>query len=155
GFGFIPEGGDVPVYCNSDGTCFNSSFFFNSLRPQKQGRVDGSQFFTTGSLNHELKFGASYRKADVTSVSNLGGAGAIANDAYTQVADGSASTGIFVASRASGVGYSAKNTAAFVQDTMTSGAFTFNVGLHYDKQKGSTTAVSIPANPYVPSVLPG
>ena len=91
----------------------------------------------------------------MTSQSHFGGNGIITNDGYTQVADGSANTFIFVADRASGVGYSETNRTAFAQDTMTSGAFTFNVGVHYDDQRGETTQVNIAANPFVPSVLPG
>ena len=154
GFGFVPKGGDKVIYCNADGTCFNSTYFYTSLRPQKQGRLDGSAFLQTGSINHELKFGGSYRKADVTSITRYAGDGILTNDAYLQLVDGSASTGIFVAARSSFVGYSAKNETAFVQDTMTTGAFTFNVGVHYDNQKGETAAIAVPANPYVPSVLP-
>ena len=110
---------------------------------------------TTGAVNHEFKYGAGYRKADVTTQSHYGGNGIITNDAYTQVADGSANTFIFVADRASGVGYSETNKTAFAQDTMTSGAFTFNVGVHYDNQRGETTQVNVLANPFVPTVLPG
>ncbi|MEO8505089.1 MAG: TonB-dependent receptor [Acidobacteriota bacterium] len=161
GFGFVPVGGDVQPYCDADGTCFHSTVFFNSLRPQKQYRLDGSAFMSTGSLNHEFKFGVGYRKADVTSLSNFGGSGIITNDAYTQVIDpanplaGLATTGIFVASRAAGVGYTGKNKTAFLQDTMTTGSFTFNVGVHYDNQKGQTNVLTIGANPFVSSVLPG
>ncbi|MEO8502304.1 MAG: TonB-dependent receptor [Acidobacteriota bacterium] len=161
GFGFVPRGGDTQPYCDADGTCFHSTFFYNSLRPQKQYRLDGSAFASTGSLNHEFKFGVGYRKADVTSVTRFAGDGIITNDAYVNVVDpdsplaGLATTGIFVATRQSGVGYTGKNTTAFVQDTMTSGAFTYNVGIHYDRQKGETASISIPGNPFVPSVLPG
>ncbi|MEO8504286.1 MAG: carboxypeptidase regulatory-like domain-containing protein [Acidobacteriota bacterium] len=155
GFGFVPVGGDTQPYCDASGTCFHSTVFFNSLRPQKQYRVEGSAFMNTGSLNHEFKFGAGYRKADVTSISQFGGGGIITNDAYTLVADHSPTTGIFVATRPSGVGYSGKNKTAFAQDTMTTGAFTFNVGVHYDNQQGETAVLSVPANSFVPSVLPG
>lgn len=154
GFGFVPVGGDRVVFCDKDGTCFNSTFFFSSERPQKQGVLDGSFFATTGTLSHELKFGASHRRAEVSSLTRFGGDGIVASDAYVNVAGGRADQFIFVAARPAAVGYTGKNSTAYVQDTVTMGRVTLNAGLHYDRQQGSTQAVEIPANPYVPSVLP-
>ncbi len=154
GFGFVPAGGDKVTFCQSDGTCFGSTYFYESLRPQKQYSLNGSAFMTTGSINHELKFGGSRRKADVTSITRWAGDGIVTDDSYTQVADHKATTHIFVATRDGGVSYTAKNTALFAQDTMTTGAFTFNVGVHYDKQQGQTNSSNIAANPFVPTVLP-
>lgn len=154
GFGFVPKGGDALIFCDADATCFNNTFSYNSLRPQKQYRLDGSAFATTGSIGHELKFGAGHREAEVVSLSNLGGGGAIVSDAYTQKAGGHPGTFLFVASQEAFSGYSGEFDTAFVQDTLTRGPLTLNVGLHYDRQKGAIQSASIRANQFVPAVLP-
>jgi hypothetical protein len=48
---------------------------YQTERPQEQYRADASNFFNTGSLSHELKFGAGYRTAEVESRSFWDGRG--------------------------------------------------------------------------------
>ena len=50
---------------DGEGIPHNSYFNYFTERPQEQGRADGSAFFSTGSLSHELKFGVGYRDASV------------------------------------------------------------------------------------------
>ena len=73
GFQLVPEGGDVPWYQDATGTFHNSVTLIQIQRPQEQLKLDASSFFNTGSLGHELKFGAGHRTADQTSLTHTEG----------------------------------------------------------------------------------
>src|SRR5436305_1101090 len=71
GFQLAPEGGlSRTPFLDSGGVWHNSFELYQTIRPQKQYKADASNFFNTGSLSHELKFGAGYRQADVTSLTS-------------------------------------------------------------------------------------
>src|SRR5439155_562691 len=77
GFRLDPNGGvseTVNPFRDATGVWFNSFLFYNTTRPQKQGRLDGSKFFDLGTMNHELKFGFGYRDTPVQSHSGWPGA---------------------------------------------------------------------------------
>ncbi len=125
-------------------------------------QVDGSYFFNTGNLNHELKFGASYRKFDVVSGFGWGGGRNIVN--YTceslglcgvLTAAGYPGDDLATAVRGSG-GPPAeqKYTAAWIQDTLTTGNWTINAGVRYDQQKGTNKSSMVQSNPVFSSILP-
>ncbi len=146
----------------TDGIWHNGWYSGSTDRNTDNYQVDGSYFFNTGNLNHELKFGASYRKFDV--VSNFGWPGGrnIAN--LTCEASGLCGVltsfgypgdDLAIAVRGSG-GPPAeqKYTAAWLQDTLTTGNWTVNAGLRYDKQEGSNKAATTPSNPVFSSLLP-
>ncbi|HEX3526416.1 MAG TPA: TonB-dependent receptor, partial [Thermoanaerobaculia bacterium] len=124
GFQLLPEGGDKSPYLDDDSVWHNSYFIFKSSRPQKQGRVNGSGFFNTGSLSHELKFGAGYRVVEVNSLSSVPGGGYGCCD------------GLLLLTRDGVTHFRGKYTSAFLQDTLTTGRLTANLGLRYDRQQG-------------------
>ncbi len=65
-------GGDQPAVF--DGSVWRNSFLqVDTERPQQQVKANGSYFFDTGALSHELKFGASYRNAESTDESRWPG----------------------------------------------------------------------------------
>jgi len=153
GFALVPEGGlDLSAYQSGDGVWHNTYVLSTTLRPQKQGKLDASSFFNTGTLSHELKFGAGYRTAKVTSFSTWGGVGYIQNGANFQ---GLPPT-LYITnlSRAGGAAVENKYTSAYAQDTLTVGNLTANIGLRYDRQSGQNLARTLPANPLVPDLLP-
>jgi hypothetical protein len=152
GFHLTPEGGvgDNHVNASLEATTgvWHNTFLDATplLRPQDQYKADGSFFFATGSLNHELKFGVNYRKATVKSFSRWPGfgrdltVGGIAYYTYLY-ADGI-------------LNYEVKYKNAYVQDTMTAGNLTANVGLRYDIQSGQHLAGFSRANPARPDLMP-
>src|SRR4029079_6078723 len=83
GFELVPEGGfsrgsgvattyfDAPA----GGIWHNNYLLAQTARPQEQLKADASYFFNTGSLSHELKFGAGDRKAETLTHSDWPGAG--------------------------------------------------------------------------------
>jgi hypothetical protein len=149
GFELAPEGGlDATSYWDENLVWHNTFFLNQTERPQKQYKADASNFFNTGSLSHELKFGAGYRQADVTSLSRWGGAGI------------NFAPGLFfneetiALSRDGGASVRTNYTSVYGQDTLTVGNLTANIGVRYDRQDGDNLARSLPASRIAPTVLP-
>jgi hypothetical protein len=150
GFQLVPEGGLAVSPFNDAGGIWHNTYLLNTtLRPQKQGKLDASNFFNTGSLSHELKFGAGYRKATVTSLTRWGGAGYVL-DASQWISG----FNLLVLSRDAGASVENTYKNGYVQDTLTAGNLTANVGLRYDVQGGTNLARSLGANVLLPTVLP-
>jgi hypothetical protein len=149
GFELAPQGGLDATSFWDENLIWHNTFFLNQTeRPQKQYKADASNFFNTGSLSHELKFGAGYRQADVTSLSRWGGAGIV-------FAPGVFFNEATVAlSRDAGPAVRTNYTSIYGQDTLTVGNLTANIGVRYDKQDGENLARSLPASRIAPSVLP-
>jgi hypothetical protein len=147
GFQLTPQGGlggpTSEVFWTS-GVWRDNFLHHETDRPQEQARLDGSYFFNTGTVSHELKFGAGYRTADLDSFSIWPGNG------YSL--DLSGLTGgvpydyfVVAAPRVSSA--TTDYTSAFVQDTLTAGRLTANFGVRYDKQSGDINAVDQPGLP--------
>jgi hypothetical protein len=143
----------LPAYRDfaGDGSWHRSYETVNSLRPQKQYRLDGSAFANTGSISHELKFGFGYRKADVTSNTVWPGGEYVYN--YGSAAGG-ADTGLVALMRFPLLTFSAKSQDAYIGDTVMIGNLTVQGGLRYDKQVGTNSPGNAVANPVVPDLLP-
>lgn len=146
GFQLVPQGGEALPYRDASLTWHNS-FFLNQIeRPQEQIKADASNFFGTGALSHELKYGAGYRTAEQSSLFHWPGGGlelvlgngshllALARDAVPRV--------------------KTEYTNVYAQDTLVKGNLTANVGARYDRQGGENLAATSPANPVFPDLLP-
>ncbi|MEA2240282.1 MAG: hypothetical protein QOC81_5006 [Thermoanaerobaculia bacterium] len=130
----------LPSYI--EGGAFHRSYLsVDSLRPQKQTRLDGSAFLNTGSISHELKFGFGYRDATVTSRTAWPG-------------DELVIGGTVEVFRFPDPTFSSKSQDAYVGDTMLLGNLTVQAGLRYDQQKGANAAGVARANSVVPELLP-
>ena len=140
---------------DGDGLPHNSYYNYYTERPQDQMRLDGSTFFNTGSLSHELKFGVGNRDADVrslfawpgdqlvflnTNAAFYGGAGP--GDHTVQI------------NRFSDFTYNVQSTDFYVGDTMLLGNLTLQVGLRWDSQVGSIEGGVAPANSILPDLFP-
>lgn len=139
GFQLVPQGGDVPPYLDPSGIWHNSFFLVQIERPQEQYKADASSFFNTGSLSHELKYGASFRTVDQTTLSRTQGNG--------YEVDLGGGTSFWAYSRDGIIDVKADYTSAFIQDTFSIGNLTANVGVRYDKQGGDNRAVTLAGNP--------
>jgi hypothetical protein len=147
--GFGPT---VPDAYQDHFAVWNNSFFGEQIkRPQTQEKADASTFFNTGSLSHELKYGAAYRIAE--SVTNVAwdGSGYIIDS--SNVGNPPGQNALYLA-RNEVAGVRLKYKSAYVQDTLTTGNLTVNLGLRYDNQGGNNLAEVAPANPVVPNLLP-
>ncbi len=154
-------------YTNGDGFVTNNSTGGNS-RPTEEFKIDGSYFFTTSSLNHEIKFGGRTREASTESAWSYPGRNIFHYDGtYAGVAGDrelGASLGLPVARaddyaavyayRQGPVPVITNYDSLWVQDTMTMGSWTFNVGFRWDDQSGENTAGVVDANLGFPNEMP-
>ena len=70
GFSLTPKGGLDAQIINDAENVWNGSFvLYDTLRPQTQYSLKGSNFVETGSWEHEIKYGYRYKEATVESLS--------------------------------------------------------------------------------------
>jgi len=135
-------------------------------RPTEEWRAEASYFTSTGDLNHEVKFGYRQREAGGSSAWSFPGRNIWHYDgAYAGLdADTLAGFGI-PASRLpdAGVVYAYRQgpaptftyyDSAWVQDTITTGQWTFNAGLRLDQQDGENQGATVDANIAFPDRMP-
>lgn len=134
----------------ANGVWRNSFLSVQGERPQEQLRLDGSAFFNTGALSHELKFGFGYRTA-----------GAEGNTLYPNdqlILDltnlGAPGLGITYFYATGPYNYEYEYNDLYVGDTMLWGNLTLQAGLRFDKQKGTAGNQVGPGNPLLPDLLP-
>jgi len=157
GFQLAPQGGGIGdanapnVTRTPDLVWQNSFLLYVTDRPQEQFKADGNYFFNTGAANHELRFGVGIRNAVVDSFSAWPGQQlvGISNIAFD--------TNVYLGWSATvrNVSDETDYTNIYVQDTLTFGNFTANLGLRYDIQEGQSNASSIPAAPINQGILLG
>ncbi|MEM6453753.1 MAG: hypothetical protein AAF772_01530, partial [Acidobacteriota bacterium] len=157
GFALAPQGGGIgdpsfpSVVRDPDGVWRNSFRALETVRPQDQYKLDGSYFFNTGGASHELRFGVSYREAQVDSFSAWPGPQLVG---LADIAFGPDQyLGFSRTDR--NVSDTVEYTSLYVQDTLSFGNLTANVGLRYDQQEGTNNAKSIPAAPVNQGLLTG
>jgi len=153
GFELVPQGGlALSTGLDTSLVWHNTFQLAQTERPQEQLKADASTFFNTGNLAHELKFGAGYRTAETTSLSTWGGMGYYLGNEWGFGPEGG--QGILYASR-EGIAHSEQTyTNAYLQDTLSAGNLTVNLGLRYDLQESENIGVTLQASPYFPTVLP-
>ncbi|HJQ41118.1 MAG TPA: TonB-dependent receptor [Thermoanaerobaculia bacterium] len=130
-------------------------------RPQEQARIDGSTFFNTGAMSHELKFGFGYRNAGAQGLSFYPNNQFIID--FSEFAPANAPRCTLANAEIGacrGIGltyffaignydYEYKYNDLYVGDTVLWGNLTLQAGLRFDRQKGIAGDQSSPANPFV------
>jgi hypothetical protein len=146
GFELAPQGGAALAYRDTS-LIWHNSFLLNQIeRPQKQAKLDASNFFNFGSVSNELKYGAAYRTAEQSSLLSFQAGGA-------ELAL-SPSTHLLLLTREARPKIETNYNSAYLQDTLAVGNLTANVGLRYDRQGGKNLASTAAANPVFPELLP-
>lgn len=140
-----PAAPNIDAYLDADGVWHNSFYHYQTSRPQHQAAANGSFFFNTGSLGHELKFGFQYRTTPVTSSTQWSGSGNY----------GDFSTGLAYLTRTPTYGSKQEYYSGYLGDTMTMGNFTVNAGARYDLQRGNPAQATVAPNSVIPDILPG
>jgi hypothetical protein len=136
-------------YRDDNGVWQNSFWSGSSARPSEEVKADGSYFFNTGDVSHELKFGARLREFDRDSKFTW------ANDNAWAINIGSGfQPSLLFTQRGFDPPVNQKYTSAWVQDTISTGNLTINAGLRYDLQNGTNKAVTADANPWFPTIHP-
>ena len=139
GFQLAPEGGSALAY-RDPSQVWHNSFFLNQLeRPQKQGKLDASNFFNIGGFSNELKYGAGYRTAEQSSLFSWPGGG-------LDLAAGGGHPPPVPRPRRPTPRSKTDYGSAYLQDTLSRGNLTANVGLRYDRQGGKNLASTAAAN---------
>jgi hypothetical protein len=156
GFALTPQGGlegqDSEFYLDPTGTWQRSFLAYSTERPADLYQLDGSYFFNSGELSHELRFGGSYRNFEVLSERRVPGRGVYTQDgANYGLPEG---TDVAVFHRAALTAFEGDYYSAWLQDTLTAGKLTANIGLRYDIQSGANLPANIQGNALVPELLP-
>ena len=140
GFQLVPQGGGgingPNAYLDANFIWHDTFLLYQTERPQEQFKADASNFFNTGNLSHELKFGAGYREAEVTTLSRWPGFGQTLNYYKSFGYD----YNVIGLTRDAFPAIKQEYTSAYLQDTLTVGNLTANVGLRYDIQGGENLA---------------
>ena len=146
GFQLTPQGGlDTPLYVDDGGVFRGSYEHYETVRPQWQGTMDGNVF----KGKHEFKFGFGWRRADIDSTSIVPGGTGIRtfHDAYPNMYAAVVVWNDYTSTRG-------QYTNAYFGDTISWDRLTLTAGLRWDRQAGSTKALSQTGNPSLPSLLP-
>jgi hypothetical protein len=167
GFGLFANGGQgesAPSrWVDKDGVNHDNYYTYQTVRPQKQYRLDGSKFLDFGKMNHELKFGFGYRHTPVHSMSGLPGpshgfisysvTGTAANVNLCKnqgLPDGCSRVTL---PRDVDVAYHEKYRDFYLGDTVLMGNLTLQAGLRWDRQQSLNEGVSLAANPLLATPL--
>jgi len=146
GFQLVPEGGDALPFRDTSLTWHNSFILEQIQRPQTQYKLDGSNFFNTGNLSNELKYGGGYRTVEQSTLFSWPGGGL--NLALNST------TNLLILSRDANPRIKADYTNVYAQDTIALGNLTANVGVRWDRQTGRNQPSTAAANPVFPALLP-
>ena len=117
-----------------------------------------SNYFVPGFVggDHSLRIGGYWRNSNTTSINHTGGYATVRYPTPTTNDCTMAATGCQVDLTRDGYSvYDLTNYAAYVQDTITRGRATYQLGLRYDYNKDEAGASSIVANPLGGPWLPG
>ena len=143
GFSLTPRGGMTTMpWIDTSGVWHGSYELYSTDRPQDTVSADANYFMG----NNEFKFGFSYRKQSVTSHSSWPGGGYLAFIGGNQY---EAELG-----RDYNPSANTKYMAGYLSDTYTKDRLTLNIGARWDRQAASLDAVTVPANPLAPNLLP-
>jgi carboxypeptidase family protein len=145
GYHLDPVGGrNTQMYYDEDGIPHGSYYTFDQSMPQRQARLEGSKFLTTGTVNHELKFGLGYRRTPITSSSAVPGDQTYIDNSFGEV----------VITRNASPNYTSNYRHFYAGDTITAGNLTVTPGLRYDVQRAKNNPSSVAANSVFPDLLP-
>ena len=178
GFGLFANGGQgtsAPSrWVDSDGVNHDNFSTYQTVRPQKQYRLDGSYFANFAGMNHEFKFGYGFRDTPVDSKTTYPGPSGgyydfsgistvcINNgfgipspaDPTKTIADPKCGNAILFRPPLSS--YTGKYNELYLGDTLLLGNFTIQAGLRWDDQASKIEPLDVQSNPILgtPLTLP-
>ena len=146
GFQLVPKGGLAgPSWQDAAGVYQGSYYFLFNNRDITQYKLDASVFFPIADTSNELKFGASHRLAETSS--NFGLAGdAVSYSCIVKDCVGAQgpNTGYVNLWRQYNSVDESEFDAMWLQDTVTAGNLTANIGVRYEKATGRNLPTTIP-----------
>jgi len=145
GFHQAPVGGlDVQVRRDESAVYHGSFLDYRTQRPQWHVKTDTTYITNWWGGNHDLRFGFSFRRADVESISRWPGDRVIANAYY----------GIAQLTRDSHNHTRNDYVSFHAEDVFTRGNLSISAGFRFDHQSGGLLPATTPANPMRPDLLP-
>lgn len=165
GFGLFANGGTgstTPSYWQDTANVFHDNYStYETIRPQKQYRLDGSKFVGFMGRDHELKFGFGYRDTPVTSATSYPGTSGGYMSFASALASATTCTNQGLPSncyvgflyRPPQANYAEKYNDLYLGDTVMIGNLTVQGGLRYDKQESKLLPMSIGGNPILSTPL--
>jgi hypothetical protein len=152
-FTLTPQGGlDADIFVTPENVRRGTWLDFKQDAIIDQVRLDANYFFSTSSVDHQLKFGGSYRDQENHSTTIWPGGKLVWAGNLFGLDDGLAAVGF---QRNRSVAIDSTYESAWLQDTITRDRWTINAGLRYDRQTLENLASSDAGNPEVPGVEPG
>jgi hypothetical protein len=152
-FTLTPQGGlDADIFVTPDSVRHGTWLNFKQDAIIDQTRLDANYFFNTGSIDHQLKFGGSYRDQENHSSTVWPGGKLVWAGNLFDRPDGVAAVGF---QRNRNVAIDSTYESAWAQDTITHDRWTINAGLRYDRQTIENLASSDAGNPEAPGAEPG
>ena len=162
GFGLFGNGGvgsSAPSrWVDAQGVNHDNFYTYQTVRPQKQYRLDGSFFADLAGMNHEFKFGYGFRDTPVQSASIYPGPAS----GYWDYSGGSgicgtnsldANCGTAWLYRPPLASYSGKYKELYIGDTIMLGNMTIQGGLRWDDQSSAIQALDVQPNPILGTAL--
>ena len=146
GFFLTPQGGldTKMILADDDGAGRGSWYEVRTDRPQSTAALDGNHF----RGNHELKFGFSYRKADVDSTTTVPGDGILTiHDDYPNMIAGVTAWNHSQSTTGDYLG-------AYIGDTISLDRLTLNLAVRWDRQASSVRSYSQSGNAALADLLP-
>ncbi len=148
---FVALGNDAPqAHQNSDGVWEGSFWNGGSSRPSQEVKLDGSYFFNSGTVSHELKFGARLREFEHNSPFGWSN-----NNVWSAEFFGPGKNPAFLRTQR---GLTSETELSYgsiwLQDTLSAGQWTINAGLRYDLQEGENLASTADENFWFPALHP-
>lgn len=144
-FSLTPKGGLDTQIINDENNVWHGSFQqYDTVRPSDQYTLKGSNFFHTGSWEHEVKYGFRYKKSTVESLSKWSN-----SDFYVY-------SGAYVyLYRERNLSMDATNKNAWASWTALHGPWALNAGISYTDQSGENNPTVIKDDGLCPQCLPG
>ncbi|MEJ2085734.1 MAG: carboxypeptidase regulatory-like domain-containing protein [Acidobacteriota bacterium] len=157
-------GGEANVDANG---YLTNNLTANTSQPIEEWKIDGSYFFNSGDLAHELRFGGRLREDKVSYFTSYPGrnlfhfAGNLVGvqdpgllEAFGLPPERYSEAHLVYAYRQGAAPSIANQDSLWVQDTMTRGAWTLNAAVRYDRQDGRNEPATVEANIGFPEVMP-
>ena len=162
GFGLFANGGQGPDapsrWVDAAGVNHDNFSTYQTIRPQKQYRLDGSFFTDLAGMSHEFKFGYGFRDTPVDSATTYPGPAS----GYWDFSSGSgicttnslaATCGTAILFRPPLAAYSGEYNELYIGDTVMLGNLTLQGGLRWDDQSSAIQALNVQPNPILGTAL--
>lgn len=162
GFGLFANGGQgssaKSLWFDAANVAHDNFSTYQTVRPQKQYRLDGSFFTDIAGLSNEFKFGHGFRDTPVDSATTYPGpSGGYWDYSFGQAlctTNGlTADCGVAALIRPPLAAYSGEYDELYIGDTIMAGNLTIQAGLRYDDQKSRILAMDVQPNPILATAL--